>query len=262
MTDLLQAQTYALIADLGKLATDLPVDGSVVFLGRQVVDHSLSWSDEKAARLGRVVDALCTPLLQAGRSLDTLVLEYENGALMIVTRDALRLAVVMREMVERPDDLIADARRILDTHGESIFRERGIQRPLQVQPRAMVPQPSAAITVAATTTVNKLIVPATNTPAAKAAAIQAKPEPVPSPDVPAAVAMELAAARLAMVMGRKAATDLVAREAAKAGLERDSMLDATTGREFIARIFSHVPHKAKRESLTFECQSLFLESLK
>jgi hypothetical protein len=257
MSALDQNQSYALIADLGKLADDRPVDGSMILLGRQVIEHGSSWSDEKAGKLGRVVDALCSPLRQAGRSLDALILEYEEGALLLVTREALRVVVVLRQMVDRPDELISEARRILDTHGETLLNERTIAHPLQTQPRLVMPKPTAAASVASTTNLKPIVDSAAN----QATLPVIPAEPKPAPGVPASVAMELAVARLAMVMSRKTASDLVARESAKAGIVAESLLDAAKGREFIDRIFSHIPHKAKRESLTFECQSLFLESL-
>lgn len=168
--------SYALLSELGTLPGEHPVEGSLLCLRRQVVDYTLPWSDDRASKLARLVDALCTPLLQAERNLEGLVLGYEGGFLVIVTHDALRLVVVMDKTGPEIDLLVRSSRDLLLRHSETILKQRGFVRSVIATPE---PKPETArIATAPITLVAKTV---EERPVHTVAVQAATPEPTPRP---------------------------------------------------------------------------------
>lgn len=261
--------SYTLLSELGTLPGEHPVDGSLLILRRQVIDYTLAWSDDRADKLARLVDALCTPLLQAGRTLETLVLGYETGFLVVATRDALRLVVVTDKAGPGIDLLAESMHSLLTRHSANILEKNGFNRPagpvipvarktarIEAIPQETPDRPVATRLILGPATDNsESQKPVTLVRPQAAATVTRRPVAARAstiPDIPLESLQGHLVSQLGKVMGQKQAAELVAREAEKQNLTTDTPLDQDKSHRFVRKLLEVVPNRSKRQALIHE----------
>jgi len=219
-------------ADLGMLSSIEGSAGALLLNGRTEVASTLSWSDERAERLCRLIDALCEPLLKAGRVLDVFYAGFDQGGVMMVTKGDWRLVQVMGADKQPLPGMRRAAIEFLAKH-EAALAGIGTKDAAGNSPAPdSAPSPTPVVSG--------------SVPASAGAA-------TPSPaNLPIGMLYEILVSRLAMVMGRKSAESLVGKnlQAGGPGIDRQDALARAR------RILEMVPNRAKREALILEVATL------
>lgn len=228
-----------LAAELGALSADAGSEGALLLGGRREIASTLTWSDERAEKLGRLVDALCDPLLKAGRVLDSLYLEFDKSALMVVTLGPWRLVQIVGAGEHPLSRMQESAAAFLARNEERLKQIPGVGGGARV-PATVQVKPARA----------------TSATAGQSADAAVGPAKAGSPAITLVMLRDMLTSRLAMVMGRKSADTLVGEAISTAGMEPDAPIDAGAALQIVAKLLEKVPHRAKREALLHEITTL------
>lgn len=88
------------------------VDGTCLQADGQVIAHDLPFSDERAGDLAACIDRLCESYTAVGRRVWQVFFGFERTNVLVVTRDNLRLTVLLRPNTD-PSKLASRATRLL-----------------------------------------------------------------------------------------------------------------------------------------------------
>lgn len=106
------------------------VDGTCLQAGGRVVAHDLPFSDERAGDLAACIERLCESYIAVGRRVWQVFFGFERISVLVVTRDSLRLTILLRPDTD-PAKLTSRATRLL--------LDLNIAPPTRTEPAAEAP---------------------------------------------------------------------------------------------------------------------------
>jgi len=200
------------------------VSGTCLQLGATILAHDLAYADAAAATFAAKVNRLMASYEGVGRGIWQVVVGFESIWLIILTRDRLRLTVLLKPGTDPAQ---------VATRGTRLLLEMKIEPdPTQVAVQEVVPSESPAEgTVPREPTVMEAIASRT----------------VKREDFERALS-----ALMGRVTGTAQATKLMQMEFKAAELNGSTTLTPEQARRIGRSILQHIPNRGKREALTLE----------